>query len=62
MVVEYLCIIVRFSLFSLPVAGKIVQCAVLHEGSEGEDEADRNEQVHSCHIRNFGQGLPRDGT
>lgn len=43
MVVEYLCIIVCFSLFSLPVAGKIVQCTVLHEGSEGKDEADRNE-------------------
>lgn len=43
MVVEYLCIIVRFSLFSLPVAGEIMQCTILHEGSEGEDEADRNE-------------------
>lgn len=59
MTVKYLC--VGFSLFALSVAGEVVQCAILHEGSEGEDEADRDEQVHGSDIGNLGQGLPGDG-
>lgn len=43
MSVGYLCVIVGFSLFSLSVAGEIVQSAILHEGSKGEDEADGDE-------------------
>lgn len=58
---RYLCVIVGFCLFGLSVAGEVVQSAVLHKGSEGEDEADRNEQVHCSHIGNLGQGLPGDG-
>lgn len=58
--VRYLCV-VGFSLFSLSVAGEVVQSAVLHEGCEGEDEADRDEQVHGSDVGNFGQGLPGDG-
>lgn len=62
MSVGYLCVIVGFSLFSLSVAGEVVQSAILHEGSEGEDEADGDEQVHGSDIGHFGQGLPGDGT
>lgn len=48
--IGYLCVIVGFSLFALSVAGEIVQSAVLHEGSEGEDKADGDKQVHSSDI------------
>lgn len=60
-IVGHLCIIVGFSLFGLSVAGEVVECAIFHECSKGEDEADRHEKVHSSHIGNFGQGLPGDG-
>lgn len=61
MSVRYLCVIVGFSLLGLSVAGEVVQSTVLHEGSEGEDEADRHKQVHGSDIGNLGQGLPGDG-
>lgn len=38
-----------------------MQRPVLHEGGKGEDEADRDEQVHGSDIGNLGQGLPGDG-
>ncbi len=38
-----------------------MQSTVLHEGSEGKDEADRDKQVHGSDIGNFRQGLPGDG-
>lgn len=59
--VRYLCVIVGFFLLGLSVAGEVVQGAVLHEGSKGEDEADRDKQVHGSDIRNLGQGLSGDG-
>lgn len=58
---NHLCIVVAFCLLRLPVAGEIVQGAVLHESSEGEDEADGDEQVHSSDVGDLGQGLPGDG-
>lgn len=59
--VRYLCVVVGFSLLGLSVAGEVVQSAVLHEGCEGEDEADGHEQVHGSDVGHFGQGLPGDG-
>ena len=59
--VRYLCVNAGFSLLGLPVAGEVVQSAILHEGSEGEDEANRDKQVHGSDIRNLGQGLSGDG-
>ena len=59
--VKYLCVIVGFRLLGLSVAGEVVQSAVLHEGSKGEDEADRDKQIHSSDIGYLGQGLPGDG-
>lgn len=59
--VRHLCVIVGFSFFGLSVAGEVVQRPVLHEGGKGEDEADRDEQVHGSDIGNLGQGLPGDG-
>lgn len=38
-----------------------MQGAVLHESSEGEDEADRDKEVHSSDVGDFRQGLPGDG-
>lgn len=61
MSVRYLCVIVGFSLFGLSVAGEVVQSAILHEGSKGEDEADRDKQVHGSDVGHLGQGLPGDG-
>lgn len=57
----YLCVVVAFCLLSLSVAGKIVQSAILHQSSEGKDEADGDKQVHSSYVGDFGQGLPGDG-
>lgn len=59
--VRYLRVVVGFSLLGLSVAGEVVQGAVLHEGCEGEDEADGHEQVHGSDVGHFGQGLPGDG-
>lgn len=59
--VGHLCVAVAFCLLRLPVAGEVVQGAVLHESSEGEDEADGDKQVHRSHVGDFGQGLPGDG-
>lgn len=58
---RYLRGVVGFSLLGLSVAGEVVQSAVLHEGCEGEDEADGHEQVHGSDVGHFGQGLPGDG-
>lgn len=58
---RHLCVAVGFSLLGLSVAGEVVQRAVLHEGCEGEDEADGDEQVHGSDVGNFGQGLSGDG-
>lgn len=57
----YLCVIVGFRFLGLSVAGEVVQSAVLHEGSESENEADRDKQVHGSNIWNLRQGLPGDG-
>lgn len=38
-----------------------MQSAILHEGSEGKYEADRDKQVHGSDIGDLGQGLPGDG-
>lgn len=59
--INHLCIVVAFCLLGLPVAREIVQGAVLHESSEGEDEADGDKQVHSSDVGHFGEGLPGDG-
>lgn len=50
-----------FGLLVLPIAGEVVQCAVLHERGEGEDETHGHEQVHGGHVGHFGQRLPGDG-
>lgn len=61
MSVRYLYGIVGFSIFGLSVASEVVQSTVLHEGSKGEDKADRDKQVHGSNIGNLGQGLPGNG-
>lgn len=57
----YLSTVVCFTLLGLPVAGEVVQCAVLHESRKGEDEADRDEQIHGSDVGNLRQRLSRDG-
>lgn len=57
----YLCV-AGFRLLCLPVAGEIVQSAILHQSSKGEDEADRDKKVHGGDVGNLWQGLPGDGT
>lgn len=51
----------RLGLFALPIACEVVQSPILHKSSKGEDEADRDEQIHGRHIRHLWQGLPRYG-
>lgn len=46
----------------LPVADKVVQCAVLYKCGEDEDEADGHKQVHGGHIGNFWKGFPGNST
>lgn len=46
----------------LPVADKVVQCAVLDERGEDEDEAHGDKQVHGGDVGDFGEGLSGDGT
>lgn len=53
--------LVGLGLLALPVAGEVVQSAILHQGGEGEDEADRDEQVHGRDVGDLGEGLPGDG-
>lgn len=59
--IRNLCVVVSLGLLGLSVAGEVVQSAVLHERSEGEDETDRHEQVHGSDVGHLGQGLPGDG-
>lgn len=48
----YLCV-AGFRLLCLSVAGEIVQSAVLHKSSKGEDEADGDKKVHGGDVGNL---------